>query len=813
MRRVKMLMNLLKKSLVPVLLACCTLCVAAANVVISGRVIDHEEKPIEFATVRIEGKAIGTNTDLKGYYSLNVPQADTIKVIFSCIGYRTVTQKLIDPQDSVKIDVKLPLNETELEAVEVVGYNGNMVGMQTIDRESLKTSPDVSGGSVEAMLATMAGVNSNNEMSSQYSVRGGSYDENSVYINGVEIYRPQLMRSGQQEGLSIINPDMVGAIKFSTGGFPARYADKMSSTLDITYREPESFEGGASISLTGGSLSIGTNSGKFSQLHGLRLKKNNSLLSSLETRGEYDPLYFDYQTNMTFKASDKFSINLLGNISLNHYKFKPTDRETSFGTSMDVKQFTVYFDGMENDKFQTWLGALSFNYAPTRASTFQAGMSGFITDEYVSYDISGEYWLDQAGTTGSGGSQGVGGELGVGKYMEHSRNRLKASVVQAFLKGRTAWKGNNINYGVVWQSEKFRDRTREWEWRDSSGYSLPNLPESVHLIYNLASTQDITNNRIAFFVEDAYYWNNDKALMTLNGGLRFSYWDFNKEFLVSPRVNFSFSPAGHKNWTYRVAAGMYYQSPFYKEYRMPRVDAYGNSIVELNRNIKSPRSIQVIAGADYTFRALNRPFKVTAEAYYKNLANLISYEYDNLKVVYTGVNDSKGYIMGLDLKFFGQFVPGSDSWLSFSLMKAQQNLNGLSCPLPGEQRYSIGLFFNDYFPKFPKLKFSLRGVLSDGLTMTPPRVSRDVTWFRAPTYKRVDIGLSYQLIGAPSDGVKPYDWRRHIKSLTIGIDVFNLFDISNVSSYYWVTDVNDVQYAVPNYLTRRQINARIAIEF
>ena len=301
--------------------------------------------------------------------------------------------------------------------------------------------------------------------------------------------------------------------------------------------------------------------------------------------------------------------------------------------------------------------------------------------------------------------------------------------------------------------------------------------------------------------------------MTLNAGVRLSYWDFNKEFLFSPRVNFSISPVEHNRWLFRAALGMYYQSPFYKEYREARSDDYGNSIVRLNRDIKSPRSIQFLIGTDYTFRAMNRPFKITAEAYYKNLANLISYEYDNLKINYSGVNDSKGYIMGLDFKLFGQFVAGSDSWLSFSLMKTQQDLNGKKVPLPSDQRYSLGLYFTDYFPKFPKLKFSLKGVFSDGLTMTAPRVSRDKAYFRAPAYKRVDIGVSYQLVGAPSDGVRPYNFWRHFKSIVIGLECFNLFDISNVSSYYWVTDVNNIQYAVPNYLTRRQLNLRLSCEF
>ena len=780
---------------------------AAQNVKISGKIIDQEDKPIEFATVRIGGTAVGTNTNLEGGYMLSIAPRDTLELIFTAIGYRSVKRTLVDSKGDITLNVKMLPEDHMLDEVQIQGYRPNSQGMQNIDVENLKVSPDVSGGSVESLIGTMAGVTQNNEMSSQYNVRGGSFDENSVYINGIELYRPQLISNGQQEGLSIINPDMIGSINFSSGGFSARYSDKMSSVLDITYREPQAFEGAVSASLMGGSIMIGQNSGKFSQLHGARLKKNNSMLSSLDSKGEYDPTFFDYQLNMNYKPNDKIAVNLLGNINLNHYNFKPHDRETSFGIADDVKKFKVYFDGEEKDRFETYLGALSVTWRPSQVFTLQSGAGAFLTNEFVSYDISGEYWLDQAGTSGSGG---IGGEQGVGKYMEHSRNRLKASVFQVWTNARTQIARQNISIGLQYQHETFRDRTREWEWRDSAGYSLPTAPEGVHLLYNLTSRQDVVTNRIAFFVQDTYHLNTDAAFMTFNGGVRVSYWDFNKETLVSPRFNFSISPAAFNRWTYRAAFGWYYQSPFFKEYRRAVQDEVGNGTVELNRNIKSPRSIQVILGTDFTFRALNRPFKLTAEAYYKNISRMISYEYDNLKVNYSGVNDSKGYIMGLDLRFFGQFVEGSDSWISFSLMKTQQELNGKKMPMPSDHRYSVALFFTDYFPKFPKLKFALRGIFSDGLTMVPPRQSRDVTWFRAPAYKRVDIGLSYQIVGSPKGEQPRKGW---LKDLTIGVDLFNLFDITNVSSYYWITDVNNLQYAVPNYLTRRQFNVRLSMEF
>ncbi len=787
----------------------CSLWLQAANVRISGKVVDSADQPVEFATVRMANSAIGTNTDLKGMYTIQMAQKDTIEMIYSCIGFKTVHHTLVNPKGDITLNVRLYPMDVDLREIEVVGYRQNSNGMQTMNTESYKLAPDVSGGSVEAMITTMPGVNSNNEMSSQYSVRGGSFDENSVYINGVELYRPQLVRTGQQEGLSVINPDMVGNIKFSSGGFPARYADKMSSALDITYRDPQAFEGAAAVSLMGASAAVGTNSGKFSQLSGVRFKKNNSLLSTMETKGEYDPTFFDFQTNLNYKPNERLTFNVLGNIALNHFNFKPQDRETTFGTSEDAKNFKVYFDGAEKDKFETYLGSASATYRLNKATSFTLAVAGFLSNELVTYDISGEYWLNQAGT---GGDNGIGGEIGVGKYMEHSRNRLKTAVIQVAFSGTAKYRANNFTYGVGYRHESFTDRTKEWEWRDSAGYSLPTLPEGVHLVYNLSSRQNIKLSRFHAFLEDAIYLSNNFAYMTLNAGLRFSYNGFNKEFLTSPRVNFSMNPVATPNWYYRIGAGLYYQSPFYKEYREMVTDDLGNCVIKLNQNIKSPRSLQFIVGADYTFRAMNRPFKLTAEAYFKHVSDIISYEYDNLKVVYSGKNDSKGFMTGIDLKLFGQFVEGSDSWISVSLMKTQQDLHGKKVPMPTDQRYAINLYFTDYFPKFPKLKFNLRGVLADGLTMTPPHTSRSQTYFRAPAYKRVDLGISWQFIGAPSD--KPRKGAlKHIKSLVLGIDVFNLLDISNVSSYYWVTDVNSMQYAVPNYLTRRQFNGRLSIEF
>ena len=779
-----------------------------AQVKITGKVIDDAGKPIEFATVRIVGTTIGVNTNDKGFYELNVPKSDTIRVEFTCLGYSTVTRELIKPEGTVTLNPKLYEKTQELNEVTITEYKKQTNAMQGLDLSQTSITPTASGNAVENVLTTMAGVSSKNEMSSQYMVRGGSYDENSVYINGIEVYRPQLISSGQQEGLSIINGDMVQNVEFSTGGFNAEYGDKMSSVLDITYRDPEAFEGSVSASLQGGNLMLGYGTKKFSMMHGARYKRNSSLLGSLESKGEYDPQYFDYQTYMVLKPSDKFRLSFLGNISLNNYRFVPANRETSFGTSTNAKSFKVYFDGQEKDKFYTYFGALSLNYRLNKGNDFTLQASGYQTNELVAYDIHGEYWLDEAGT---GGEDGVGGELGVGKYHEHARNRLKLSVFDVTLKGNTGINHNNLSYGISMRRESIYDRSSEWQWRDSAGYSLPHIPQEVNVIYNQTSSHDLNTTRFAFFVQDTYKLMTSAGLWSINGGIRVSHWDFNKETLVSPRFSIGFVPERNNRFSLRLAGGLYYQAPFYKEYRMEQVDSLGNAYIALNHDIKSQRSIHAILGGDYTFRALNRPFKFTTEIYYKNLSNIIPYEVDNLKMVYSGRNEGSGYVAGIDMKLFGQFVEGTDSWLSLSLMKTQETLNGVKVPRPTDQRYSIALFFTDYFPSVPRLKFSLKGIISDGLPTTAPRMTRDVAYFRQPAYKRVDIGLSFMLVGPdhrPSTG-----FLSHFKSIWLGVDVFNIFDISNVSSYYWVTDVNELQYAVPNYLTRRQINARLQLKF
>ena len=622
---------------------------AQSRIKISGKVIDADNQGLELVNVRIGGTTQGTLTDLKGEYELTVASQDSIEIIFSCLGYRTEKRVLAAPQGNVVLNMRLYTKDKKLGEVVVTEIRKQTSTLQKIDAKDLRLMPDASGGSIESMLSTLAGVNSSNELSSQYSVRGGNFDENIVYVNGIEIYRPLLVRSGQQEGLSFINPDMVGSIGFSSGGYSAEYGDKMSSVLDITYKQPEAFEGAVSASFLGASAMIGHSTKRFSQLHGFRYKTNSTLLSSLDTKGEYDPSFFDYQTYLTYKFSPNWNISLLGNISNNIYNFTPQERTTKYGTYTSASQFKVYFDGQEKDKFQTFFGALSLNYGVSKYTALSLLASAFATNEIVTYDITGEYWLDELDMANNGGVPQTSGTLGYGTYHEHARNRLNASVFAIAAKGATRFGKNELKYGVNFQHEIIKDRVREWELRDSAGYSLPHTGNGIDLVSSLSSYQNMQSNRFSFYAQDTYKLRAKSGFYTFTGGIRGSYWGFNKEFILSPRASVGYIPNFNDRLTFRFATGLYYQAPFYKELR-DTVRTGENYVVRLNRSIKSQRSIHFVLGSDYSFRAVNRPFKFTAELYYKKLDNLIPYEVDNVRIWYSGRNESKGYAAGLDLK-------------------------------------------------------------------------------------------------------------------------------------------------------------------
>lgn len=770
---------------------------------IFGTLRDDKGSPIEMASVRVTGQSAFTLTNLKGEYSLWCHSTDSVRVVYSMIGYETRKRLLRSPGDSIRIDVMLPVYEkgTLGEAV-VTGHGVQTGSMQRITKPDLKLSPSTTGNGVEEIIATQAGVSTHSELSSQYNVRGGSFDENCVYLNGVEVYRPMLVRSGQQEGLSIINSDMVESINFSSGGFEARYTDKMSSVLDITYKRPERFEATVNASLLGGGAYVGWGNKKVSLMTSLRYKTTRLLLGSLDTEGEYDPRFLDYQAYLSWRPSQRWSLDLLGNISDNHYNFEPSDRETKFGTMDNPRTFKVYFDGKESDYFRTYFGAatLTRHFTPNTFAALQ--FSTYSTKEHETYDIHGEYWLNESVSAS---------ELGVGTYMEHARNRLQARVMNVGLSFRSKITAHTLQAGVNYQQEKILENSREWEMRDSMGHSMPSSPDQLAFIFAQRSKADITTSRFTAYAQDQWRIRTNAGLFNVTYGLRMNHWNWNGETIVSPRVSVGLLPSFSDHWTFRFATGLYYQAPFYKELKDTTI-VNGISTVQLNKQIKSQRSIHFVAGADYTFRMADRPFRFTAETYYKALSRLIPYTVDNVRVVYYGQNASSGYAAGIDLKLYGEFVAGTDSWLTFSLMRTQEKIDGKWVPRPTDQRYNVSLYFTDYFPGSTRWMFTLKAAFADGLPFRAPRSSWTAHNFRAPAYKRVDAGMSYRLVKNDDRHIKQ-GMGRYFKNVLIGLDCFNLLGIDNVNSYYWVTDITNTQYAVPNYLTGRQLNLRFNFEF
>ena len=772
--------------------------------IISGTITDDEHQPLEIATIKVEGQMAGTVSDLEGKYSVTVQSTDSVVLTFSMIGYQTRKRTLRNPRGKVTLNVMLPASDYALEGVTVKEMHRQTGQNVRIQSEQAKLMPTATGNAVEELIATQAGVSSHNELSSQYNVRGGSFDENSVYVNGIEIYRPLLVRSGQQEGLSFINPDMVESIQFSSGGFEAKYGDKMSSVLDIQYKRPKKFEATAQASLLGAGAYVGFSTKRFSMMNSIRYKTNKALVGTMDTKGEYHPKFTDYQTCINWTPNKRWDIGFIGNFSQNRYNFNPENRETKFGTMDNVHSFKVYFDGQERDLFRTWFGALSVTRHINTHNSITLQASAFKTKEEVTFDIMGQYWLDAETENES---------LGVGTYMEHARNYLSGNVQTYTLRGNhNLTSGHRLTWGAEVRKEIFEERSREWEMRDSAGYSLPHQNDKLELIYSLNHPlQETSSTRFSAYLQDTYRMTSPLGLWTLNAGIRAAYWDWNNELIVSPRASLGMIPAFNEDFTFRFATGLYYQAPFYKEFRdtttVGRV-----TTVTLNRDIKSQRSLHFVLAGDYKFRMLNRNFKFTAELYYKFLSNLVPYNVDNVRINYYGRNMARGYATGIDLKLFGEFVPGTDSWITCSIMKTEEKIHGQWLPRPTDQRLNLSLFFTDYFPGSDRWKMSLRMNYADGLPFGPPHSGRESHIFRAPAYKRVDLGMQYRLLNNEEREFRT-GLAQYFRNVWLGVDALNLFNFSNVNSYYWITDVNNHQSAIPNYLTERQFNVRVMCEF
>ena len=792
-----------------------------------GYVLDSENRGIELANVYIEGSTVGTTTNQNGYYDITVEMSDTIVMVYSMIGYETIRQQLYTQNQVLGVNVILPTNEEMLSEITVRGIQRQTGTMERTDVGVARLMPDATGGGIESLLITFAGVKQNNEMSSQYNVRGGSFDENSVYVNGLEIHRPLLIRSGQQEGLSFVNTDMVESVDFSAGGFDAQYGDKMSSVLDIRYKRPTSFESRLNISLLGTSAYLGWGDSVQSQMHGIRYKTSKYMLGALDTKGNYKPNFLDYQTQMTWKVGERhdWDITLLGNFSQNSYEFTPDSVVKEWG-GMDAIEQQIDHEGREKDMFRTAFVALSTNGKVHPEIKVGVDVNGFYTHEQETYDIRSAYVLRQKDMNEDSNSGGYdpNGEvispegnqdlLGKGEYHEHARNTLQSGIITLAHHGEWQRGANSLKWGISGQVEMITDRISEWEWRDSLGYSLPDSDKDMELYYAMKGTTRMLNGRLQAYAQNTHHWNTDHGKVYLTAGMRLNYWTFTNEVLPSPRVSVVWMPGWKRDMTFRVATGIYYQAPFYKELRQTIQDDKGVYRIHLNDRLKAQRSYQLVLGTDYYFRAWGRPFKFTAEAYGKLIDRMESYTVDNVRVRYSGLNDSEGYTIGLDMKLMGELVPGADSWISFSTMRSRMRFindkhNIGWIPTPQEQRYNLTVYFQDYLPQLPQYKLHLKFIWSEGLPFGYPRKENLRYLGHLSDFKRIDIGASRTFSAKTDKWMKN---SKHVDSWTIQFDVFNLVGWKNENSYYWVTAINGLQLPCPNYLTGRMFNLKFDVK-
>lgn len=824
--------------------------VLAQKAFVEGKVTDSVNKPVELANVSVLGEKRGTTTDSRGKFSIEVPAGKEITLAVSFIGFYNERIKLnLEEGEKKELNIILRTMSTTLPGFEVTDEKLRTESMVRLNPRDALVAPSLNEG-VSDIIKTLPGVSSSSELSSQYSVRGGNYDENSVFVNDIEIYRPFLVSAGEQEGLSFVNTAMVSSLLFSAGGFGAEYGDKMSSVLDVKYKKPNDFGGSFSISLLGADISVeGTTAKKkFKYLIGARYKTNRYILNSLPVKGDYKPDFVDVQTLLGYDFNEKWNLSFLGYYSRNRYIVTPSSRETDFGTVSEVLRFEVYFDGNETDRYELFQGGLTLGFKPKKNIELKLIASAFNTDEMETYDIRGQYWIGQV--ENNPGSEEFGEVVqnkGVGTYLEHARNYFNAKVFTLEHKGSHVTDNQFLKWGVRFQHQMVNDILNEWEMIDSAGYSLPfptNIPgdstpykPEFKLRYAAKAHNQLYINRLAVYASGQWNWNfRNNDLFTLTAGLRFNTWDFNTEYLFSPRVSISYKPYKKQNLVFRFATGIYYQPPFYREMR--GMDG------TINHDMKAQESIQFILGSDYRFQAWNRPFIFTAEVYYKHLDNLVPYVVDNVRIRYYADQTAKGYATGIDLKLFGEFVKGVDSWFTVSFMKTAEDIygdfyynyfdgngepvspgdfpqNAITdsvrvepgfIPRPTDRRLNFSIFFQDYIPKHPYLKVHLRLLYGTGLPFGPPDSERYKQTLRMPDYRRVDIGFSWQFVHEGSDFGKKNPLR-YFDNMWLSFEIFNLFQIYNTISYIWIKDVNNTQYAVPNYLTPRLLNLKLHIEF
>jgi len=780
------------------------------NATLKGTLKDTKGIPLDMVNVVLkEYPTLGTTTNAKGEFLLRIPANKQLTVVFSSLGYKSFQDTVYaDVEETVIKHIEMP--EQNLELAEIIVREQRRSGghLTSIDPKVIDVIPNASGA-LETMLKTFPGVSSNNELSSQYTVRGGNFDENMVYVNDVEIYRPFLVRAGQQEGLSFINSDMVSTIDFSAGGFNAKYDDKMSSVLDINYRKPSDFRGSASVSLLGANAHFEDVAfkGKLTHITGIRYKTNKYLLGTLDETGEYNPQFLDIQSYISYQVSNKVDISFLGNIAQNQYNFIPQTRLTTFGTWQTPLNTKIYFDGQEVDDFQTYLGAFTLNFHPSVNLNLKLIGSAYHTKEKETYDILGQYYLNQLERNMSSDEYGDSTlNLGVGSFLNHARNYLNATVYSISHKGAYNSEKHLINWGLKYQREVIDEQINEWIYRDSAGYSVPYSDTEVLLWHTINAKNKLNTNRFTGYIQDTWSVPISSGDLYLTGGVRFNFWDFNNELLVSPRFTLSYFPEWEKKMSFRLSAGTYNQSAFYKELK--------NSDGTINYDSKAQRSFQVVGGTDLLFTAWNRPFRFTSEAYYKNMTHLVPYQIDNVRIRYLAEQEAVGYATGLDMKINGEFVSGLQSWASLSFLQTKEDIKGDGhgyIPRPTDQLVNFSLFFQDYLPGNPSYRMQLSGFYGSRLPTGPPNSERYQDTFRMPSYRRIDVGFTKVFISPARASENKFF--RNITDMWLSLEVFNMLDINNTISYFWVSSIYGDQYAVPNYLTGRKINLRLTVKF
>jgi hypothetical protein len=779
------------------------------NATLFGKVTDEAGKPIELANISLKNSAIGTVSNRKGEYVLRVPSRKTIVIIYSVIGFQSVEKSFkASEEQKIELNISLKQADQQIDEVQVTQHRINRTNMNRIDAKYMENLTNAGTGGVEALIKTLPGVSSNNELSSQYSVRGGNFDENLVYINDVEVYRPLLTKVGQQEGMSSINSDMVSAIDFSAGGFDAKYGDKMSSVLDIRYRKPTCFAGSATASFLGGSLHLEdvSKNGKFSHITGLRYKTNRYLLGTLDSKGEYNPSFVDLQTYLTYKFNHSFDISFLGNLARNKYNFIPQTRETRFGTINQMYNATIYFEGQEADKYTTTTGALIANYHPGENLNLKLIASAFQSKEAETYDILGQYYLNELEQNATGGTDSAL-NIGIGTFINHARNYLDVSVFSLEHKGAYNSEHHLLNWGVKAQIEKIDDRMNEWVLRDSTGYAIPYKGDKIELYSSTNMKYNMNSTRLTAFFQDTYQISINKGSLYVTAGIRSHYWSYSGEFLISPRATLRYYPEWNTNLVFHLSGGIYDQPAFYKELKDKNGIIYPDT--------KAQRSSQVLFGTDYIFRAWDRPFKFTSEAYYKFMTNLVPYQIDNVRIRYLPNQQSKGYATGIDMKINGEFVSGIESWASLAVMKTEEDIlndgHGY-IPRPTDQRFNFSIFFQDYFPGNPSWKMNLTAFYGSRLPTGPANSQRYMDVYRIPPYRRIDLGFSKVLINQDHKKFrsKAFD---QIKDMWLSLEVFNLLGINNTISYLWIANNDGDMFAVPNYLTKRKLNMKLTVKF